>query len=41
MTLQSFIILGGVLGAFAAFIVSVGGISIWSNLNSRDPGAGE
>ncbi|WP_292104537.1 hypothetical protein [Brevundimonas sp.] len=41
MTLQSFIVLGGVIAAFAAFIVSVGGIAIWSNLDSREPGAGE
>ena len=41
MTLQSLIIVGGVIAAFTAFIVSVGGVAIWSSLAPRDPDAGE
>ncbi|MEH6664835.1 MAG: hypothetical protein V7678_08275 [Brevundimonas sp.] len=39
MPVQSVIILAAVSAAFAAFIVTVGGVAIWSNLKPRAAGA--
>ncbi|MFN4295789.1 MAG: hypothetical protein ACK4FB_03030 [Brevundimonas sp.] len=41
MPLQSLLVVGAVIAAFAAFMVTVGGVAVWSALSPRDPGAGE
>lgn len=41
MPLQSAIVLAAVAAAFAAFILGVGGVAIWSGLKPRTPGAPE
>ncbi|MFN3816335.1 hypothetical protein [Brevundimonas sp.] len=38
MPLSSLIVVSAVIAAFSAFIVSVGGVAIWSNRSSRDAG---
>lgn len=41
MPVQSVIVLAAVVAAYAAFIVTVGGVAIWSNLEPRAPGASQ
>jgi len=41
MPFQTVILLAAVAAAFVAFIVTVGGVAIWSNFKPRVPGDAE